>query len=159
MRKLLILSLIFTFIPINSFSQDKIDEMRKEIAIIKEKLSSVNQQIDDLDKKLSQRIDDVDKKLNHRIDDVNNRIGDLKDIIFGGFTIIIGGLGVLATGMVALVGFVLWDRRTALAPAIKAIEEVKEKEKIVEETLKIYAKKNIEFKKAMETTGLIPKTA
>lgn len=43
---------------------------------------------------------------------INQRIDDLRDLIY----VVIGGI-------IALVGFVIWDRRTALQPAIKkAIE-------------------------------------
>ncbi len=56
---------------------------------------------------LMQRIDDTNK----RIDDTNKRIDDMISIMLWGF-------GVLFAGMMSLIGFVIWDRRSALAPAI-----------------------------------------
>jgi len=61
---------------------------------------------------------------------VNQRIDDLTGLIY-----------VILAGMFALVGFVLWDRRTALAPAIRKVEVLEEREKKVETILKEYAVK------------------
>ncbi len=52
------------------------------------------------------------ESVDKRIDSVDNRIGRLETVMMGGF-------GLLFTSMVGLVGFVLWDRRSALAPAIR----------------------------------------
>ncbi len=57
------------------------------------------------------RFDDMD----NRIDDMGNRIGQLSNLVLWGF-------GVMFIGIFALIGFVLWDRRTELAPAVKRNE-------------------------------------
>ncbi len=51
------------------------------------------------------------RALMQRIDDINKRIDDMISIMLWGF-------GVLFAGMMSLIGFVIWDRRSALAPAI-----------------------------------------
>ena len=78
---------------------------------------------------LEKRIDGVEK----RIDGVEKRLDFLQATILGGF-------GILFTGMMALIGFVLWDRRTALAPAIRKNRELEEREELLERALKEYAK-------------------
>ncbi len=50
---------------------------------------------------------------------VNQRIDFLQNIIIGGF-------GVLFSGMIALVGFILWDRRSTLAPVVRKNQELEE---------------------------------
>lgn len=59
----------------------------------------------------------------------NQRIDDLRDLIY----VVIGGI-------IALIGFVIWDRRTALAPAIRKNKELEEREEIIEKALREYAK-------------------
>ncbi|MDI6736020.1 MAG: hypothetical protein QME42_07495 [bacterium] len=137
MKKLLILSLILIFLPITSFSQDKIMEklnkIEQDISVLKEGQNYINKRIDNLENGLNKRID------------------DLKDLMLTGFAI-------LFSGMFAVVGFVIWDRRTALAPAVQKIEELNQKEKAVDkvlEVLKSYARKEPRFKEAMQTAGLL----
>jgi hypothetical protein len=47
-----------------------------------------------------------------------------------------GGFGLLFTSMIGLVGFVLWDRRSALAPAIRTTRELAEREERLESALR-----------------------
>ncbi len=88
-------------------------------------------------KALMQRIDDTNKRIddtNKRIDDTNKRIDDMISIMLWGF-------GVLFAGMMSLIGFVIWDRRSALAPAIRKTKELEEREERIEKALKKLAEK------------------
>ncbi len=60
---------------------------------------------DDRDRliRLETKVDEGQKALQRQID-------DLKTFMLWGFGILFGGMGIL-------IGFVIWDRRTALAPA------------------------------------------
>src|SRR5208337_4976676 len=58
------------------------------------------------------RLEEGQKATNKKIDDglkaTNQRIDDMKELIY-----------VVISGMFILIGFILWDRRTALAPAVR----------------------------------------
>jgi len=95
-------------------------------------------------KALMQRIEDTNK----RIDDTNRRIDDVINIMLWGF-------GVLFAGMMTLIGFVIWDRRTALAPAIKRTRDLEEREEKIERVLRELARKMPEVKEAMQKEGLL----
>lgn len=56
------------------------------------------------------RLEEGQKSLAQRID-------DLRQVVLGGF-------GVTLAGMFALIGFVLWDRRTAVAPVTRKVNEL-----------------------------------
>ncbi|MEJ7553846.1 MAG: hypothetical protein WKI48_03770 [Aquificaceae bacterium] len=102
-------------------------------------------------KALMQRIDDTNKRIddiNKRIDDTNKRIDDMISIMLWGF-------GVLFAGMMSLIGFVIWDRRSALAPAIRKTKELEEREEKIEKALKKLAEKNPEVKEALKETGIL----
>ncbi len=77
------------------------------------------------------------EELKAEIKDVRVEIKDvrreLKEFMLWGFGILFGGMGIL-------IGFVIWDRRTALSPAIKKYKELEEKEELIEKALKEYAK-------------------
>ncbi len=59
------------------------------------------------------------------------RIDDVINIMLWGF-------GVLFAGMMSLIGFVIWDRRSALVPAIRKLAE-----------------KNSEVKEALKEAGIL----
>jgi septal ring factor EnvC (AmiA/AmiB activator) len=124
-----ILSLLTVFFSSTVFAVEKSErisdrEIIESLAQIKGELKTINQRIDGLDK---------------RIDGLQ--------------TIMLGGFGILFSGMLVLVGFVLWDRRSALAPAvrkineleedlateIKKIKELEERESMLEKAIKEYA--------------------
>ena len=99
----------------------------------REGFRAIMQRIDDTNK----RIDDTNKRIedtNKRIEDTNKRIDDMINIMLWGF-------GVLFAGMMSLIGFVIWDRRSALAPAIRKTKELEEREERIEKALKKLAEK------------------
>ena len=57
-------------------------------------------------------------------------------------TFMLWGFGILFGGMSMMIGFVLWDRRTALAPAVKKQQELEEREEKLEKALKLLAQKD-----------------
>ncbi len=83
-------------------------------------------------------------KLNSRFDDVNSRFDDLKGLLY-----------VVLAGIFGLFGFVLWDRRTALAPAIRKTKELEEKEEMIEKVLKELAREDPKVRDAMKHAGFI----
>jgi len=101
---------------------------------------------------IHKRIDDVNANLTKRIDDVRSEIrdtrSDLKEFMLWGY-------GVTFAGIFALIGFVLWDRRTALAPAIKKGKELEEREERIERVLKEYAEKEPRLKEILKNAGIL----
>jgi hypothetical protein len=65
------------------------------------------------------------------------------------------GFGILFGGMGLLMGFVLWDRRTALAPAVRKTKEIEERAELLEKALKEAAVENPGLKKALKHVGLL----
>lgn len=71
------------------------------------------------------------------------------------WTLIITSFGTLLAGMFALVGFVLWDRRTALAPAVRQMEDLQERERRLEEVLRRYAVKSPDLAEELRKAGML----
>lgn len=104
---------------------------------------------------LEKRMDRLEK----RMDNLENKLeavsGDLKGFMMWGF-------GIIIAGMFSLVGFVLWDRRTAVAPVARAlkekeaeIDELKKKERAIEGVLKDYAAGDQRLAALMRSRGLM----
>ena len=95
------------------------------------------------------RFDQVDKRFDQvdkRFEQIDKRFDSLNNFIMWGF-------GVIFMGIFALIGFVLWDRRTALAPAIRKNKELEEKEEMIEKVLKELAREDTKVAKAMKHAG------
>ena len=127
----------------------KVDSLEKRIIRLEEGQKALNKRVDDLNKRidtletsLNKRIDDVNTSLSKRIDDVNNnlskRIDDLWNLTITGFAI-------LFAGMFTLIGFVIWDRRTAISPVQNEVRELKEEFFELKKSLREYAKKEPKF--------------
>ncbi len=79
---------------------------------------------------------------------LQRQVEDIKNFLYWGFGILFGGMGIL-------IGFVMWDRRTALEPAMKKSRELEEREEKVERVLRELARKMPEVKEAMQKEGLL----
>jgi chaperonin cofactor prefoldin len=110
----------------------------------KERLRNVELKVERLEVKveaIQKQIDD----LKVEIKDIRAEIQTLRSDLQG---FMLWGFGILFGSMLALVGFVIWDRRTALEPAIKRNEKL-------EKVLMEIAKKDENVKEALENAGLL----
>jgi len=98
--------------------------------------------------RLEAKVEEGLKSVNQRIDDINKRIDELRDFLLWGFGLLFGGMGLL-------IGFVLWDRRTALAPAISKNKELEEREEKLERALKKLAEKDPKVAEILKDLGLL----
>ncbi|MEW6618849.1 MAG: hypothetical protein AB1422_05820 [bacterium] len=128
--------------------EGKIDELTIRVVKLEEGQKALNTRVDDLESSLNKRIDDLDSNLNKRIDD-----------LLGLTHTLLGGILTLLCGMIALTGFILWDRRTAIAPVIsktKQLEErLEERENIILEALRKYALKEPKMATVLRSLNLL----
>lgn len=133
MSKKLIFLIIFTLILVSSAFAKEISytqEDRDRLIRVEEGLKAVNQRIDGLERS------------------INQRINTSQTLMLWGFGILFGGMGML-------MGFVIWDRRTALAPAIKKAKELEERGEMLEKALKELAKKDPNVAEALRHIGFL----
>ena len=128
-------SILLSAIPISVSAEDK-----KEIQEIRERLIRIEERMV------------TKEELKAEIKDVRTEIKDvgteIKEFMLFGF-------GVTFAGIFALIGFVLWDKRTALAPAVKKARELEEREERVEKALKEIALKDGNVREALRHVGLL----
>ncbi|MBF0539424.1 MAG: hypothetical protein HQL03_14345 [Nitrospirae bacterium] len=101
------------------------------------------------------RMEEGLKALNQRLDDslkaINQRIDDLRGLIY----VLIS---VTMSSVLVIVGFILWDRRTTLAPVVRTTRELEarvEKAEKLELAIKEKAEKDPELKEALRHAGLL----
>ena len=101
------------------------------------------------------RLEEGQKNLIMRMDGLEKRMDGLDKRMDGLVNIILGGFGVVFAGIFALIGFVLWDRRTALAPAIRKNQELEEREQRLEKALREYAQKEPKLAEILRSLGIL----
>jgi len=122
------------------YAADGFTQKDRELLIeLKMKMLEIDRRFEQIDKRFEQ----VDK----RSDGIERRLERLESVMMWGF-------GLLFSSMLGLFGFVLWDRKTALSPAIRKSRELEEREDILEKALKEYAKIEPRFAEILKTLRL-----
>jgi len=140
-------------IPFTQQDRDRLIRLEVKVEAIDKRIDdlniSINARIDDTNVSINARIDNTNVSINARIDklstDMQNQFDELRADIrvlqytfFGGIFILIG----------SIVGFVLWDRRTTLAPVVKENNSIKQ-------ALIDFAEKNSYMKKALKRVAIL----
>jgi len=120
MKRYLILSIIVISLMVPSLSQAE-EFTQKD----RERLIRLETKVEEGQKALQRQITDLKV-------DTQRQTDDLKVLILWGFGILFGGMGLL-------IGFVIWDRRTALEPVAKKYRELEEQGEKYNKALKEYA--------------------
>ena len=135
---------IFYLMGVPLYAADGFTQKDRELLIeLKIKMGEIDRRFEQIDKRFEQvdkRFEQVDK----RNDGIERRLERLESGMMWGF-------GLLFSSMLTMVGFVLWDRRSALAPAIRKSRELEEREDIIEKALKEYAKVEPKFAEILKT--------
>nr|VFJ60187.1 MAG: hypothetical protein BECKDK2373B_GA0170837_109020 [Candidatus Kentron sp. DK] len=96
----------------------------ERFAAIDQRFEAVNQRFEDMEKRFNERFESMAKGLNERFKAIDQRFEAI-DRRFDSIERILGWilnlLSVLILGIIGLVGFVIWDRKTALRPLEKRV--------------------------------------
>ncbi|MDP2209800.1 MAG: hypothetical protein Q8K98_13660 [Bacteroidota bacterium] len=98
-------------------------------------------------KNLEKRFDDMNRRIDGLETSLNKRIDELREFLLWGF-------GVMFAGMFALIGFVIWDRRTALAPVAKQTKELTANQEKILAALREHAKHDEKLMEFLKHAGL-----
>ncbi|MDI6781338.1 MAG: hypothetical protein QME49_04440, partial [bacterium] len=89
---------------------------------------------------------------------IDKRIDDLRGLVY----VALGGIMTLICGLLAMIGFVLWDRRTAITPVVRKTKELEqgfEDERVervaIRKALKGYALVEPRFAEVLRTAGML----
>ncbi len=105
---------------------------------------AVERTIEISDREIVERLTRLEEGQKHLRDDID----ELKRFMLWGF-------GITFAGMFALIGFVLWDRRTAIAPVARANRELVEEEMKIKNVLKEYAREEPRLLEILKGFGIL----
>lgn len=135
-----------TPIPYTLEDRDRLTRLETRLERIEARLDSMDKHFELMDQRfelMDHRFDSMDK----RFELIDRRLERLESVIMWGF-------GLLLSSMLILVGFILWDRRSALSPTIRKNRELEEREDRIERVLKEYAAKNPEFREIWKKVAM-----
>ena len=140
--KRLIISTVFFLSVITVIAQDNYQAIPYTLAD-RDRLIQVEANVNGLRNEmisLRNEMISLRNEMNAKIEAVNQRLDNLQTFLYWGF-------GLLFSFMVFMLGFILWDRRTTLAP-VKS-----EQDKIIE-VLKEMSKKDSNIREALKKVAL-----
>ena len=117
----LIYALVVFFIPVSAQAVDVAPrisdrEIIESLASLKQGQADSERSIDKRFDAVDKRFDDLNRNIDKRFDSVNQRITDLQ-------TTILGFAGAMFTLIIAIFGYIAWDRRTVMKPVQERLDK------------------------------------
>ena len=104
---------------------------------------------------LETKIDALDAKFTAKFDGVNDRFESLEKRFDFLSTLFFWGFGILVTLFIFNLGYTIWDRRTAMKPALENSVSAIEKSTGLVYALRDYAQKHPDLATILKTYGLL----
>ena len=155
MSRLLLLMVFVTVLlglwPIRSFSAEegaltgnellvRLEEGQKEL---RERFVRLEEGQKALREQMERDLNALREQMGRDREALTQRVSDLRDLIY-----------VVLGGMIALVGFVLWDRRSTLSPVLTKTRELEEREEMTLRALREYARREPGMAEVLKSLGL-----
>jgi len=156
MKKLLILVFVLLFsgilkaqeqqvvVPYTLADRDRAILTDAKISTLEAKMSTLEAKIIALNDKMEVRFESIDKQFMYQ----QKQIDDIKTLFYWGF-------GILISLLLFMFGYMIWDRRTAMQPALAQASKAEEISRNLLTTLREYAKKHADLAEILRTHGIL----
>jgi hypothetical protein len=121
---------------------------RDRAIITEEKLSSLGTSINGRISSLESRINSLESSINLRFEAQQRQLDDIKILFYWGF-------GILITLFIFMLGYMIWDRRTAMQPALLQASRAEENSRNLITTLREYSKKHADLAEILRSHGIL----
>lgn len=123
-----------------SFTMDDRDRLIK----LELDVNSIRNEMNSLRNEMNTNLETIDKQFLYQ----QKQIDDLKILFYWGF-------GIMITLMIFMLGYMIWDRRTALKPALDKTEDIDYKTRNLISALREYARNHPDLADILRTNGLL----
>lgn len=120
-------------VPYTLADRDRAILTEAKISMLESKISS-----------LDIRFESIDKQFMYQ----QKQIDDIKTLFYWGF-------GILITLFIFMLGYMIWDRRTAMQPALLQASKAEENSRNLIVTLREYSKKHADLAEILRTHGIL----
>jgi predicted PurR-regulated permease PerM len=128
--------------------EERLDALNEKIDVKGESSDAKFQALEPKFKALESKIQALESKMDIKFDGQQRQLDDIKTLFYWGF-------GILITLFIFMLGYMIWDRRTALKPALDKAVEAESRTKSFLVVLREYAVKHPELAEIMRTHGLL----
>ncbi len=108
------------------------------------KISTLDAKISALNDKMEVRFESVDKQFMYQ----QKQIDDIKTLFYWGF-------GILISLLLFMFGYMIWDRRTAMQPALERSSIAEENSRTLLTMLREYSKKHADLAEILRSHGIL----
>ena len=108
------------------------------------KISTLEAKISALNDKMEVRFESVDKQFMYQ----QKQIDDIKILFYWGF-------GILISLLLFMFGYMIWDRRTAMQPALERSSIAEENSRTLLTMLREYSKKHADLAEILRSHGIL----
>lgn len=124
-------------VPYTLADRDRLIKVETEMSSLRNEMGSLRNEMNSLR-----------NEMNARLESQQKQIDDLKTLFFWGF-------GILITFNMFILGYMIWDRRTALKPALVKAEEATDKTRNLTNALRDYARTHPDLAEILKTYGIL----
>jgi len=138
-----VILLFFTLLSLSALAQEQqvvvpYTLADRDRAILTE--AKINALVD----KMELRFENIDKQFMYQ----QKQIDDIKALFYWGF-------GILITLFIFMLGYMIWDRRTAMRPALEQASKAEENSRNLISMLREYSKKHPDLAEILRTHGIL----
>ena len=149
MKKLLFLIFILFFSGILNAQEKQIVVPytladRDRVIVLDSKINTLDTKINALEEKMAVRFEGIDKQFMYQ----QRQIDDIKTLFYWGF-------GILISLFIFMLGYMIWDRRTAMQPALLQASKAEENSRNLIQTLREYSKKHADLAEILRSHGIL----
>ncbi|GIX47884.1 MAG: hypothetical protein KatS3mg131_2095 [Candidatus Tectimicrobiota bacterium] len=124
----------------------------------RERLVRIETKLEEMSKRFEQRFEQIDKRfeqIDRRFEQVDKRFEQVEGRFGQLTTLFLGIVGAFAGVVAATIGFAIWDRRTALSPALRRTQSLEVRQERVERALQELAAGDPKVAEVLRRVGLL----
>jgi predicted PurR-regulated permease PerM len=131
-------------VPFTLDDRDRLIKLEADVNSIRNEINSLRNEMNSLRSEMNTNLQSIDKQFLYQ----QKQMDDLKVLFYWGF-------GIMITLMIFMLGYMIWDRRTALKPALDKAEDVDYKTRNLISALREYARSHPDLADILRTNGLL----
>jgi len=121
---------------------------RDRVILMDAKIGALDAKINSVETSLNARISSLEANMNLKFEGQQRQFDDIKSLFYWGF-------GILITLFIFMLGYMIWDRRTAMHPILIQASKAEANSSNLILSLKDYSKKHPELAEILKSHGIL----
>ena len=138
-------------VPYTLADRDRLIQVEANVNSLRNEMNGVHNEMNSLRGEMNSLREEMNAKLetiHQRIDNIEKRIDNMQTFFYWGF-------GILFSLMIFTLGFIIWDRRTTLAPVKLDLEVLKQENKKMKEIFRKQSESQPQLREILRNAGIL----